>query len=315
MDILFVADPLESFKIYKETTFAMMREAQRRGHTIAACEPRHILWQRGSLVQASVRRIVLTGDSPNWFREESLENRMLKDFDAIVMRKDPPFDSEFFYATHLLEQAEREGAQVFNRPRALRDHPEKLAIMEFPQFIGPTLVTKDPQAVRVFHAEHKDIILKPLDGMGGMGIFRVKEDGLNLGSVIETLNQHGTQSLMVQQFLPEISAGDKRVLLIGGVPVPFSLARIPQGGEVRGNLAAGGLGVAQALSKTDREIAQALGPILAARGLLLVGLDIIGTHLTEINVTSPTCFQEIADQTGCDVAALFMDALQAAVRP
>ena len=315
MDILFVADPLESFKIYKETTFAMMREAQRRGHTIAACEPRHILWQRGSTVNASVRRIVLTGDSPNWFREESLENRMLKDFDAVVMRKDPPFDSEFFYATHLLEQAEREGAQVFNRPRALRDHPEKLAIMEFPQFIGPTLVTKEPQAVRVFHAEHKDIILKPLDGMGGMGIFRVKEDGLNLGSVIETLNQHGTQSLMVQKFLPEISAGDKRVLLIGGVPVPFSLARIPQGGEVRGNLAAGGLGVAQALSESDREMAQALGPILAARGLLLVGLDIIGTHLTEINVTSPTCFQEITDQTGCDVAALFMDALQAAVRP
>ena len=315
MDILFVADPLESFKIYKETTFAMMREAQRRGHTLSACEPRHILWQRGSTVQAQVRRIVLTGDALNWFREDSSERRALKDFDAIVMRKDPPFDSEFFYATHLLEQAEREGAQVFNRPRALRDHPEKLAIMEFPQFIGPTLVTKDPQAVRVFHAEHKDIILKPLDGMGGMGIFRVKEDGLKLGSVIETLNQNGTQSLMVQQFLPEISAGDKRVLLIGGVPVPFSLARIPQGGEVRGNLAAGGLGVAQALSETDKNIAHALGPVLAARGLLLVGLDIIGTHLTEINVTSPTCFQEIADQTGCDVAALFMDALQAAFRP
>ena len=315
MDILFVADPLESFKIYKETTFAMMREAQRRGHTISACEPRHILWQRGSTVQAQVRRIVLTGDALNWFHEEASESRALKDFDAIVMRKDPPFDSEFFYATHLLEQAEREGAQVFNRPRALRDHPEKLAIMEFPQFIGPTLVTKDPQAVRAFHAEYKDIILKPLDGMGGMGIFRVKDDGLNLGSVIETLNQNGTQSLMVQQFLPEISAGDKRVLLIGGVPVPFSLARIPQGGEVRGNLAAGGLGVAQALSETDKDIAHALGPVLAARGLLLVGLDIIGTHLTEINVTSPTCFQEIADQTGCDVAALFMDALQAAVRP
>lgn len=315
MDILFVADPLESFKIYKETTFAMMREAQRRGFTISACEPRHILWQRGSTVHAQVRRIVLTGDALNWFREEANESRALKDFDAIVMRKDPPFDSEFFYATHLLEQAEREGAQVFNRPRALRDHPEKLSIMEFPQFIGPTLVTKDPQAVRAFHAEYKDIILKPLDGMGGMGIFRVKEDGLNLGSVIETLNQNGTQSLMVQQFLPEISAGDKRVLLIGGVPVPFSLARIPQGGEVRGNLAAGGLGVAQALSETDKDIAHALGPVLAARGLLLVGLDIIGTHLTEINVTSPTCFQEIADQTGCDVAALFMDALQAAVRP
>ena len=235
--------------------------------------------------------------------------------DAVLMRKDPPFDNEYFYATHLLSQTEREGAKVFNRPQSLREHPEKLALMEFAEFASPTLVTRNPQDIRAFHAAHQDIILKPLDGMGGIGIFRVKEDGLNLGSVIETLNQHGTQSLMVQQFLPEISAGDKRVLLIGGVPVPFSLARIPQGGEVRGNLAAGGLGVAQPLSKNDIEIAQALGPILAARGLLLVGLDIIGTHLTEINVTSPTCFQEIFDQTGCDVAALFMDALQAAVRP
>ncbi len=317
MDILFVADPLESFKIYKDTTFSMMREAQKRGHRIFACEPRHLVWQRGGRVQALVRSITLTGNEERWFHEAPLvpERRVhaLCDFTAIVMRKDPPFDSEFFYATHLLEQAEREGAKVFNKPRALRDHPEKLAILEFPQFIGPTLVTREPDAVRAFHAEHRDIILKPLDGMGGMGIFRVKEDGLNLGGIIETLNKDGAQTLMVQKFLPAIAQGDKRVLVIGGKPVPYCLARIPQGGEVRGNLAAGGKGVAQPLSADDRRIAEALGPILAARGLLLVGLDVIGDSLTEINVTSPTCFQEISDQTGFDVPAMFVDALEAAV--
>ncbi|MGZ5272404.1 MAG: glutathione synthase, partial [Ramlibacter sp.] len=227
--------------------------------------------------------------------------------------KDPPFDAEYFYATHLLEQAERDGARVFNRPRALRDHPEKLAIMEFPQFVSPTLVTRDPDAVRAFHAEHREIILKPLDGMGGMGIFRVGPDGLNLGSITETLNGQGTTTLMVQKFVPEIAQGDKRVLVIGGEPVPFSLARIPQGSEIRGNLAAGGKGVAQPLSARDREIARALGPVLAARGLLLIGLDVIGDVLTEINVTSPTCFQEITQQTGFDVPAMFVDALEAAL--
>ena len=314
MNILFVADPLESFQTYKDTTFAMMREAQARGHTVAACEPYALVWRSGGVVQAQVRQIRLTGDAPQWFVAESTTVCELRQFDAVVMRKDPPFDSEYFYATHLLEQAEREGAQVFNKPRALRDHPEKLAVMEFPQFIGPTLVTRDAAAVRAFHQEHRDIILKPLDGMGGAGIFRVKDDGLNLGSIIETLNRDGAQSLMVQKFLPAISEGDKRVLVIGGKPVPFCLARIPQGGEVRGNLAAGGLGVAQPLNAADRAVAEAIGPVLAARGLLLVGLDIIGTSLTEINVTSPTCFQEITDQTGFDVAAMFMDALQAAAR-
>jgi glutathione synthase len=186
--------------------------------------------------------------------------------------------------------------------------------MEFPQFIGPTLVTRDEADIKRFHAEHQDIILKPLDGMGGMGIFRVGPDGMNLGSITETLNRHGAQSLMVQKFLPEIVNGDKRVLVIGGKPVPFCLARIPQGSEVRGNLAAGGKGVARPISARDREIAETLGPVLAARGLLLVGLDVIGDCLTEINVTSPTCFQEIFDQTGCDVAALFIDALEAALR-
>ncbi len=313
MEILFVSDPLESFKIYKDTTFAMMREAQRRGHTIVACEPQQLLWQRGGVVQAQVRAVTLTGESDTWFMETASSVRSIKDFGAVVMRKDPPFDSEFFYATHLLEQAEREGAKVFNKPRALRDHPEKLAILEFPQFIGPTLVTREADAIKRFHAEHKDIILKPLDGMGGMGIFRVKEDGLNLGGIIETLNKDGAETVMVQKFLPAITEGDKRVLVIGGKPVPFCLARIPQGSEVRGNLAVGGKGVALPLSDSDRAIAEALGPILAARGLLLVGLDVIGDSLTEINVTSPTCFQEIADQTGFDVAAMFVDALEAAV--
>jgi glutathione synthase len=314
MNLLFVADPLDTFKIYKDTTFAMMREAQRRGHRVAVCEPRHISWVSGGLVQADVQSITLTGTSPTWFNMDSTARRALNGFDAIVMRKDPPFDSEFFYATHLLEQAEREGARVFNKPAALRDHPEKLAIMEFPQFIGPTLVTRSAQDIRQFHAEHKDIILKPLDGMGGMGIFRVKEDGLNLGGIIETLNKDGAETVMVQKFLPAIEFGDKRVLVIGGKPVPFSLARIPQGGEVRGNLAAGGKGVAQPLSERDRFIAESLGPVLFSRGLLLVGLDVIGDSLTEINVTSPTCFQEIFDQTGFDVAAMFIEALELALR-
>ena len=312
MNILFVADPLESFKIYKDTTFSMMREAQRRGHALAACEPAHMSWQRGGFVQAEVRAIGLTGEGPAWYRVLSDMRLPIKDFDVVVMRKDPPFDSEYFYATHMLEHAQREGARVFNNPRALRDHPEKLSILEFPAFIGPTVVTRDAAVIRNFHAEHRDVILKPLDGMGGMGIFRVRDDGLNLGSITETLNRDGAQSVMVQKFLPEIVRGDKRVLVIGGKPVPYCLARIPQGDEVRGNLAAGGKGVAQPLGARDREIAEALGPLLFSRGLLLVGLDVIGDSLTEINVTSPTCFQEITDQSGFDVAGMFIDALEQA---
>jgi len=315
MHLLFVADPLESFRIYKDSTFAMMREAQKRSHRLSVCEPKDLMWQKGAPVTAFVRDIRLTGEQEVWFEAEQQRPderpQAVKDFDAVVMRKDPPFDSEYFYATHMLEQAEREGARVFNKPRALRDHPEKLAILEFSSFIAPTLVTRDAADIRRFHQEHRDIILKPLDGMGGMGIFRVRDDGLNLGGIIETLNRDGAQTVMVQRFLPAIAQGDKRVLVIGGKPVPFALARIPQGGEVRGNLAAGGLGVAQALSARDREIAQSIGPVLAARGLLLVGIDVIGDNVTEINVTSPTCFQEITDQTGFDVAAMFMDALQA----
>lgn len=313
MHILFVADPLDAFKIHKDTSFSMMRELQRRGHRVAACEVTDIAWRSGGLVTAVARDITLTGEPRDWYRVTGSARQALKDFSAVLMRKDPPFDSEYFYATHLLEQAEREGARVFNAPRALRDHPEKLAIMEFAHLCGPTIVTRSAAEIRAFHAEHRDIILKPLDGMGGSGIFRVREDGLNLGAITETLNRDGAQSVMVQKFLPAIAQGDKRVLLIGGKPVPHCLARIPQGGEVRGNLAAGGKGVAQPLSARDRAIGEALGPVLAARGLLLVGVDVIGEHVTEINVTSPTCFQEITDQTGFDVPAMFADALEAAM--
>jgi glutathione synthase len=310
MNILFVADPLEVFRTYKDTTFSMMREAQRRGHRVAACEPRHLSWRSGEVVHAQVREIELTGAEDDWFRVRESRVRALRDFDAVVMRKDPPFDGEYFYATHLLQQAEREGVKIFNRPGALRDHPEKLAIMEFPQFLSPTLVTRSAEEVRRFHQDHGDIILKPLDGMGGMGIFRVGPDGMNLGSIIETLNREGSTTIMVQRFVPEISQGDKRVLVIGGRVVPFSLARIPQGSEIRGNLAAGGKGVAQPITERDREIAETIGPMLSERGLLLIGLDVIGDCLTEINVTSPTCFQEITQQTGFDVPRVFVDALE-----
>ncbi|MDT9000086.1 glutathione synthase [Paucibacter sp. APW11] len=314
MKILFVADPLESFKTYKDTTFSMMREAARRGHELWACHPADLVWHSGGRVVArQARAITLTGAAHDWFSVVATAELALAEADAVVMRKDPPFDSEYFYATHLLGQAEREGARVFNSPQALRDHPEKLAILEFPQFTPPTLVTRSEAAIRAFHAEHHDIILKPLDGMGGAGIFRVGSDGLNLGAIIETLNKGGAETVMVQRYLPAIKDGDKRVLLIGGQVVPFCLARIPQGGEVRGNLAAGGKGVAQPISARDREIAEALGPILAARGLLLVGLDVIGDRLTEINVTSPTCFQEITEQTGFDVPKMFIDALERAL--
>ncbi len=315
MNILFVCDPLSSFHIEKDSTFTMMREAHKCGHSVWACETRDLFWQSCGRVSALTQSLNLTGQTPDWYAVSSSKVQALADMQAVVMRKDPPFDNEFFYATHMLSQAEREGARVFNSPQALREHPEKLALMAFSQFSTPTLVTRSPQAILDFHANHQDIILKPLDGMGGTGIFRVKADGLNLGSIIETLNRDGSTSVMVQKFLPQITQGDKRVLVIDGEPVPFALARIPQGSEVRGNLAAGGKGVAQPLTARDREIAQSIGPVLAARGLLLVGLDIIGDCLTEINVTSPTCFREITDQTGFDVPAMFITALERRAPP
>jgi glutathione synthase len=310
MNLLFITDPLAGFKLDKDSSLAMMRQAQQRGHTVWVCGTPDLQWQRGGRVSAVMQRLRLKDPENDWYHVEETHAKALCEMDAVLMRKDPPFDSEYFYATHLLSQAEREGAKVFNHPSALREHPEKLALMEFAEWTTPTLVTRHSEAIRAFHAQHQDIILKPLDGMGGMGIFRVRADGLNLGSIMETLNREGATSVMVQKFVPDITQGDKRVLVIGGQPVPYALARIPQGNEVRGNLAAGGKGVAQPLTDRDREIALAIGPTLAARGLLLVGLDIIGDSLTEVNVTSPTCFREITDQTGFDVAAMFMDALE-----
>ncbi|HEU4853388.1 MAG TPA: glutathione synthase [Telluria sp.] len=310
MKIAFLADPLEGFKTYKDSTFAMMREAARRGHELYAFEQGDMGLADG-VVNARCTRVTLTGEADDWFRATPKEDTDLAGFDAILVRKDPPFDMEYVYATYLLELAEQQGARVFNKPEAIRSHNEKLSIARFAQFTSPTLVTSDGTRLREFHAEHGDVIFKPLDGMGGAGIFRVRADGMNLGAVIEMLTDLGRRTIMAQKYIPEIVKGDKRILVIGGKPVPFALARIPQAGEVRGNLAAGGMGVAQPLGGRDREIAEALGPVLASRGLLLVGLDVIGDFLTEVNVTSPTCFQEIFDQTGFDVAAMFIDALEA----
>ena len=309
MKIAFLADPLAGFKTYKDSTFAMMREAARRGHTIHAFEQSDMALD-GGVVSANVADITLTGEAHDWFRASVKRERRLSEFDAVLQRKDPPFDMEYVYATYLLELAETQGARVFNKPSAIRDHNEKLAIAQFSEFTSPTLVSSDPARLRAFHAKHGDVIFKPLDGMGGAGIFRIKSDGMNLGSVIETLTVNGARTIMVQRYIPDIVKGDKRILVIDGKPVPFALARIPQGDEIRGNLAAGGLGVAQPLEAHDRHIAETLGPVLAARGLLLVGLDVIGACLTEVNVTSPTCFQEITDQSGFDVAAMFIDALE-----
>lgn len=318
MRIAFITDPLSSFRIYKDSTFAMMEAAYRRGHEIFAWTPEAMALVDGKVV-ATAAQLSLTGvahDSEphgpreDWYRITDLRDQPLSDFDAVIMRKDPPFDMEYVMSTWMLERAQAQGAKVFNNPRAIRDHNEKFAISEFGQFTAPTLVTRDADRLRAFQAMHGDIILKPLDGMGGMGIFRIRADGLNLGSIIETLGANGTRTLMAQRYIPEIVDGDKRILLIGGAPVPYALARIPKTGETRGNLAAGGTGVARPLTENDHRIAETLAPVLHARGLLLVGLDVIGNFLTEVNVTSPTCFREIMDQTGCDVARLMIEAVE-----
>jgi len=305
---LFILDPLDSLKAYKDTSVAMMRSAQSRGHQVYACEQGDLYSK--ARVQAVAARLSLSDNDEDWVRAHGRENAALADFDAVLMRKDPPFDLEYLTSVWLLSQAEREGARVFNNPAAVRDHNEKLGILEFPQFIAPTLATRDPQSVHAFIDEQRDVILKRLDGMGGESIFRVKADDPNRNVIVETMTQQGARSTMAQRYLPEIRDGDRRVLLIDGKPVPHSLARMAKPGETRANLAAGGRGIAQPLTAREREIAAALGPVLAARGLLLVGLDVIGDCLTEVNVTSPTCFREIQDQTGFDVAGTFLESLE-----
>ena len=308
MKLLFIADPLDSFKVEKDTTLAMMRVAQSAGHEIWYTQSHDLLWGQGK-ARARAQPLKVTNDLI-WYRLGEVEEHSLDYFTAVLMRQDPPFTVEYLTSTWILSAAVLQGARVFNNPDAVRNHSEKLSITEFPQFIPPTLVTRDIHAIRDFHGLHHDIVIKPLDGMGGMGVFRVGSDGLNLGSIVETLGENGSRTLMAQRFLPEITAGDKRVLLIGGEVMPYALARIPQGTEIRGNLAVGGKGLAMALTAREEEIANHLAPILAKRGLFLVGLDMIGGYLTEINVTSPTCFVEIAQQTDCDVAKKWLTRLE-----
>ncbi|MGL4576154.1 MAG: glutathione synthase [Burkholderiaceae bacterium] len=310
MDILFIADPLASFNLKKDSTYAMMAEAGARGHQLFACEPRHLSAVPGGAIHARAQAITLTGSKPAWFAVQSEAVKPLAQFDAVIMRKDPPFDLEYFYASHLLERAQVQGAHVFNSGAALRNHPEKLAILEFPQFTAPTLVARDMATLKAFHAEHGDVVYKPLDGMGGTGVFRCAAGERNLNVILETLTHSGAQTIMAQKFVPAITDGDKRILIIDGVPVDWCLARIPKEGETRGNLAAGGTGVARPLTARDREIASALGEVLAKRGLLLAGIDVIGDYLTEINITSPTCVVEITEQSGINVAGLFLDAIE-----
>ena len=312
MKILFILDPLDSLKAYKDTSVAIMRAAQARGHQIFSCTQGDLFWK--DRVFALARGLSLTDDDEDWYRVQEPREAALASFDAVLNRKDPPFDLEYLTASWLLAQAEREGARVFNRPAAVRDHNEKLGILEFAQFVAPTLASSDPERVHAFIDEQHDVILKRLDGMGGESIFRVRVGDPNRYVIVETMVQGGARSIMAQRYLPAIKDGDKRVLLIDGEPVPHSLARLAKPGETRANLAAGGRGVAQPLTAREKEIAATLGPVLASRGLLLVGLDVIGDYLTEVNVTSPTCFREIQDQTGFDVSGAFLDSLEKEIK-
>ncbi len=309
MDIALILDPLDGLKAYKDSSIAIMRAAAARGHQVWSIQRPDLAWRAG---QSTARAMAIrpTADDAAWYEAGEIETRPLERFDAILMRQDPPFDFEYVVATWMLERAAASGARVFNDPRSVRDHSEKLAITEFPEYTATTLVSRSTDALQAFIDELGDVILKPLDGMGGSGIFRVRRDDPNRNAILETLTALGRQTVMAQRYLPEIREGDKRVLIIGGEVIPYALARIPREGETRGNLAAGGRGVAMPLADRERDIAEALAPTLWARGLLIVGLDLIGGHLTEINVTSPTCMVEIHAQTGFDVAGRVVDHLE-----
>jgi glutathione synthase len=302
-------DPIATIKPYKDTTLALMLAAQKRGWTLRYFEVGD-LWLRDGVAYGRARPVTVSDDRQRWFELGEAETVELGTLDAILMRKDPPFDLEYVTATYLLERAEAAGALVVNRPASLRDCNEKMFTAWFSEFTPPTLFARDDKTLRAFHAEHGDVIYKPVDGMGGMGVFRVGRDGLNLGSVIEQLTLMGTRTIVAQKYLPAISDGDKRILVVDGVPVPYCLARIPQAGETRGNLAAGGHGEARPLTARDRQIAEAIGPELKRRGLLFVGLDVIGEYLTEINVTSPTCAREIDAAHGTDIGDRLIRAIE-----
>ena len=312
MKLAFVLDPLEDIKTYKDSSYAMLEAASRRGHELFVLHQEDILCRDGT-VNGVAAGITLTGEKTVWYRLGDKREVPLSTFDALLMRKDPPFDMEYVYSTYLLELAEQQGARVINRPRALRDYNEKFSVTRFTALTVPTLVTRLEREIRAFLEAQGDIVLKPLDGMGGASVFRLHRQDHNIGVVIETLTHYGRRTVMAQRYIPEITKGDKRIILIDGKPVPYALARIPKPGETRGNLAAGARGIAQELSPRDRAIAAAVGPALAAEGLLLVGLDVIGDYLTEINVTSPTGMREIMEQTGFDVAGMMIDAVERAV--
>ncbi len=308
MDIAFVVDPLSGLKAYKDSSVFMMREAVKRGHTVWAFEAREMFSIQG-LVAARAARLAITHDNANWYKVLQSEVRPLKEFGAVLMRKDPPFNQEYLYSTLLLSLAETQGARVINKPAALRDYNEKLSILNFAEWVSPTLVSADMARVHEFVDEHRDVILKKLDGMGGISIFRVTATDANRNAIIEVQTEYGASTIMAQRYIPEIAQGDKRVLVIDSKPMSHALARIPKAGETRGNLAAGGKGVAMPLTKRERVIAEALGPTLKRDGLMIVGLDIIGDYLTEVNVTSPTCMVEIYEQAGVNIAAAVLDAI------
>ena len=304
-----VMDPISDINIKKDSSFAMLLAAQSRGYQLYYMEMKDLAMVNGKAM-ATMSPLRVEDNSESWYELGESEDTPLAELDAILMRKDPPFDTEFVYATYMLERAEDEGVLIVNKPQSLRDANEKLFTAWFAEFTPETIVTRDEQRIRQFHQQKGDIILKPLDGMGGSSIFRVKQKDPNLGVIIETLTNHGQQYAMAQAFIPDITSGDKRILVVDGEPVPYSLARIPQKGETRGNLAAGGRGVAQPLSESDFAIARAIGPELKKRGLIFVGLDVIGDKLTEINVTSPTCIKEIEAAYDVDITGMLMDAIE-----
>jgi len=301
-------DPIANIKYYKDTTLALLLAAQERGWNLHYMEQSDLYMLQGAL-RASTRALFVADNADSWYELGPREDKSLGDLDVILMRKDPPFDNEYIYSTYILEAAEKLGALVLNNPRSLRDCNEKIFATQFPQCCPPVLVSRNPQQLRDFHREHGDVIFKPLDGMGGSSIFRCRLDDPNIGVILETLTNHGTQLIMAQAYIPEISAGDKRILVIDGEPVPYALARIPAQGETRGNLAAGGTGVAQALTEQDYWIVSQVAPTLREKGLLFVGLDVIGNYLTEINVTSPTCAREIDAAFNTGIGARFMDVI------
>ncbi|ARD21050.1 MULTISPECIES: glutathione synthase [Shewanella] len=307
-----VMDPISDINIKKDSSFAMLMAAQSRGYELYYMEMQDLAMVNGKAM-ATMRSLTVEDNATKWFELGDSEDTPLADLDVILMRKDPPFDTEFIYATYMLERAEEEGVLIVNKPQSLRDANEKLFTAWFPEFTPETVVTRDAKRIRAFLAEKGDIILKPLDGMGGASIFRVKQDDPNIGVILETLTEHGSRYAMAQGFIPEIKQGDKRILVVDGEPVPYSLARIPMKGETRGNLAAGGSGVAQPLSESDFHIARTLGPELKKRGLIFVGLDVIGDKLTEINVTSPTCIKEIEAAFDVDITGMLMDAIEARI--